>query len=368
MNRLALCFGGVVGVLVLGWQAPVRAAGPAPEVVLAPQAQQPAACPLPPEPEPGSGCGFFAGGGIYSLQPYFTDNPAFSASTTTPTGPGGTVRTVTQRTALSQHMDVAPLLWVGYLADSGLGGRVRWWYFRQATSQGISVPDGGADSLTFLASAAPLGFAAFVDNDGTTATLGVSSKLQLQVWDAEVLSSVQFESWNLLVAGGVRFAHLNQHYNAFVAGDSGGGVGDIAAAVLSGHSFNGAGPVLSLEVRRSLGASPLSLYGSARGAVLFGTSRQTATDIFSNGTETFRDSSSDERNSVLPVGEVELGLEARSAHAFVQVAVVGQQWWGAGNASRSATTSTFGVANPGGASVDGDLGFLGLTVRLGLNF
>src|SRR5262245_33866913 len=116
--------------------------------------------------------------------------------------------------------------WTRALEDGSAGG---------TSARGparASVPDGGASSRTFLSSAAPRGFPAFTDNDGATATLDVTSKLQLQVWDVEALSSVQMEYWNLLVAGGVRFAHINQHSNAYAAGDSGGATGDIGVAVL----------------------------------------------------------------------------------------------------------------------------------------
>lgn len=387
MNRLSLWF---VGMIILGSQLPiVRAADPGPEARALPPAPAVETVMMPTASEVGGACwqpecgaccpgdnrerrGLVGGVGIYFMQPYFKDNPAFAISTTTPTGPGGTPRTVTERVNISQHMEVAPQFWLGYVTDSGLGARVRWWYFRQGTDQSIFVPAAAPGTVTFLASAAPLGFPAFADNDGRDATLAITSKLQLQVWDAEAMNSVQTGNWNLLVAGGVRFAHINQHYNAFAAGDSGGGGGPISANVISGHSFTGAGPVLALEARRFLGDSGLALYSSARGALLFGSAKQNATDIFTGGGATFADSSADRRNSVLPVGELELGLELGrnigSSHAFGQIALVGQEWWGAGSASRGINTNIFGVPIPGGSSVDSDLGFLGVSFRLGLNY
>lgn len=109
------------------------------------------------------------------------------------------------------------------------------------------------------------------------------------------------------------------------------------------------------------------------GALLFGSGRQRASDVFAGGGQLFIDDSTDHFNNVLPVGEVELGLKFNrsigSARAFGQVAVVGQEWFGTGNASRSVNVNSFGVpAGGGGAVVDTDLGILGVAFRLGLNY
>jgi hypothetical protein len=365
-----------------------RAADPAPA------AESPAALPAAVSPIPGgldgsSACrqpdcqaccepddgrfGLVGGAGIYWMQPYFTNNPAFTVTQVTSTGPSGTPRAVTSRANLGNHMEVAPMLWLGYVSDSGLGGRVRWWHFRHGTDQGVAVGPGAPGTLTFISSAAPMGFTAFADNNGQTAALAVTSKLELQVWDAEATTSVQSGKWDLLLAGGVRYAHIAQNYNAFVSGDSGGTAGPITATVLSGHSFDGIGPVVALEARRALCDCGLSLYGSARGAILFGSARQTAFDAFVSGDGSFIDDATERRNPVVPVGELELGLEygrcIGSSRVFSQVALVGQQWWGIGSASRAVNTNSFGVPNPGGGSiVDSDLGLLGLAFRTGVSF
>lgn len=221
------------------------------------------------------------------------------------------------------------------------------------------------------------GFAVFVDNETGPATLSTTSKLELQVWDFEMTHNLQAGNWDLLFAGGLRWVHINQHYDAFVTGDAGGddGGGLITATVLSGHSFHGIGPELGLESRRSLGDGGLALYSSARVALLFGSANQNAVDIFTSQTGAiFIDTARDERNRVLPVGELELGLEfARTlgpSRAFGQVALVGQQWWGAGSASRSSQVKTVGSDDPSAQStiVDSDLGFLGVAFRLGVDY
>src|SRR5262249_54353864 len=153
--------------------------------------------------------------------------------------------------------------------------------------------------------------------------------------------------WDLLCAAGLRFAEINQEYNAYVVGDSGSTQGPIFASVVSGHSFHGTGPVVALEARRPLLKSDLALYGSVRGAILFGSATQNALDHFIGFGTTQFTPAQDHRDRTLPVGEVELGLEygrnMGSTRAIAQVALVGQEWWGAGNASRSTQANSFGI-------------------------
>ncbi|MBY0527137.1 MAG: hypothetical protein K2R98_27325 [Gemmataceae bacterium] len=315
--------------------------------------------------------GLIGGAAIYWIQPYFENNPAFLVSSTTQTGPGGTARTVTDRTDIRHQMDVAPQLWLGYIGDDGLGARIRWWYFRQGTEQTQSFAAATPGTEVFIVSAPAQGFSAFTDND-TPATMTVTSKLELQVWDVEAIQDVQLGCWNLLATGGLRLAHLNQRYNAFVNGNSGTSANPIQATVLSGHSFSGLGPVVALESRRPIGNSGLSLYGLIRGAVLFGSAKQNATDIFTGFGATEVNTGSDHRDRVLPVGELELGVEygqaMGSSRVFGQVALVGQQWWGAGSASRGDPIYSLGAPNTNGSVVDSDLGFLGVAFRLGVNY
>src|SRR5262249_60242356 len=131
-------------------------------------------------------------------------------------------------------------------AEAGLGGRVRWWSFSQATAQGVSVPASTPNTRIFLESAAPLGFAAFDDNENRPASLFVTSKLRFNVWDAEALADLQTGCWDLLLAGGARYAQISQHFNVSAAGDSGGGTGPIPAPVPSRHPFHPTRPLSPL--------------------------------------------------------------------------------------------------------------------------
>jgi hypothetical protein len=340
-----------------------------------------------------AGC-LFAGGGLYLLQPYFTANPAYSVYQETkggqatpmatgvdfqhlkgpppsqPSQGGGGLDTATvTRVDLSHHMDVAPMLWLGYAGPGGLGGRVRWWCFSQASSQTQMFPPSTGPTEVTLVSAAPLGPQLFANTDkGQSAAFAATSALEMQVGDIEVFQDFAGCKWDVLLSGGVRIAHLNQDYSAFVTESAGASA--LHETLISGHNFTGAGPVLAAEGRRGLGCG-LALYGSVRGALLYGSARQNVLSTGSPG-DPSPTAGSDHRDKVLPVGELELGLEygrcVGPAWLFGQIGLVGQDWLGAGNASRTATAGVptgFPIFN---ATVDNDLGLLGLAVRVGVSY
>jgi hypothetical protein len=89
--------------------------------------------------------GFFAGAGLYLIQPYFENNPAYNliSETSVPSGDahlGKVTAIAVDRINVSQHINVAPLVWLGYECADGFGGRVRYWYLREGTSQSMSLP------------------------------------------------------------------------------------------------------------------------------------------------------------------------------------------------------------------------------------
>jgi hypothetical protein len=311
---------------------------------------------------------FVGGLGIYLVQPYFANNPAVTVVRSI-----GDIQTQIDRTDLRHHMNVAPELWLGYVGESGFGARLRWWYFRQGTSVAFDAPPGTDDDNVFFESAAPLGLTAFTDNEGQAASVAVTSKLQLQVWDLEGTQTLRNGSWDLQLSGGLRLAHITQQYNAYVVGDSGGDDGGpISASLESGHSFHGVGPMVGLNARRPITDSGLAWFGIIRGALLFGSAKQNALDTFTGGADPAEiTTAQDHRTRVLPVCELELGVEYKRnmdwVQAFGQLALVGQNWFGAGNASRSTQANAFGLPF-GGSIVDNDLGFFGFAMRLGVDY
>ncbi len=288
-----------------------------------------------------------AGAGFYLMQPFFENNPAYLVVSNV----GGQAR-LDEHVNVSQHMEVAPLLWLGYIGECGFGGRGRYWYFREGTN--VTLPP------RFTAeTAAPLGLPLIV---APGQTLNVTTKLEIQVADIEALQSFRSCNWDFLISGGVRLARIAQAYNAFIARGDGS-----VATLLSDHSFDGVGPVLAAEIRRPLGATGLFLYGSPRGSLLFGRAGQAALIASQNN------SGADHRQRSMLIGELEIGLEygrpIGQSWLFGQIALMGQDWLGAGSASRSTLqVSTGGAFTTGSTTVDSDIGFLGLACRLGVNY
>ncbi|OAI45688.1 hypothetical protein AYO44_12520 [Planctomycetaceae bacterium SCGC AG-212-F19] len=304
-------------------------------------------------------CGAIIGGvGLYLIQPYFETNPAYSVFIQS-TGPG-------ERVDITHHMDIAPLVWLGYIGENGVGVRGRWWYFRQDTSQTLTFPPGGAEFTVFGASV--MGAQLIVDNP---TAYNVTSKLQLQVADLEMVKNASVAEWDFLFSGGIRYADLTQNYNAYAIPDAQG-------PLMSGNSYTGIGPVIALEARYPL-CECLSFYGSVRSALLFGSEIQRA---FGIGTQA--DTSGEappgpgtvinaaHHDQVVAAEELEVGVEVHARvncwTVFGQVAVIGQEWYGAGNASRSAFSQPPTGAPVFGTDISSNLGFFGLAVRLGINY
>jgi hypothetical protein len=305
--------------------------------------------------------GVIGGVGLYLIQPYFNNNVAFglqgteNRSAATPASPAG-IRFDT-RQDITHHMEAAPLVWLGYMSDDGLGFRARYWYFRQGTDQTANGTGPGVNGVMVFSSA-PLGLSLINASNGQgSSSMVVTSKLQLQVLDLDTLYEVSACKWNLLFAGGLRLASIDQTYNAYAGNE----------ALLSTSDFSGVGPTVAVEARRALGCTGLSLYGSARGSILFGTSNQTA--AIPDRNELARDP----RDVGIPVAEAELGLEYHrnvgAAHFLGQIGLLGQQWYGAGSASRSSIDVIPGGAFSSSSYVgDSDIAFFGLFVRLGVNY
>src|SRR5262249_33635235 len=159
---------------------------------------------------------------------FFQNNPAYTVflqEQVTPLDPATgkfnpnkpntqTPREAADRVSVHSHMAVSPLVWLGYVDEDGFGGRVRWWTFREGTSQTMSLPPFVGDifignttaipgnpshpviavtgTQATISSAAPLGLQAFGDTVGVqhgaeATSLAVTTGLYLQVGDVEAV-------------------------------------------------------------------------------------------------------------------------------------------------------------------------------------
>jgi hypothetical protein len=293
--------------------------------------------------------GLSLGAGVYFLSPHWESNPAYAVFRGTPVQ--------IRQEDFSYHTEFAPYAFLSYTLPSGLGARSRFLRLDQDTSIYL-VNDG-----TFLVnSAAPLGLQNSSAIPGSQ--LAFDSSLKMTVLDFEALQRFQFGLWGLELSGGVRYSHISQSYNHVEWPPIGP-----FDAISSGHNFRGAGPTLAVEVRRSLGCCGLSLYGNARGAVLFGSGKQNA--FLASGGSLLANAAAS-RSDFVPVTELEIGLDyskpIKSCRFFVQAALVGQVWYGVGNAANNdlITPLTIGLAPV--ADNQSNLGLFGGKLAMGLEF
>lgn len=315
---------------------------------------------IPPDTVSGTGH-VVAGAGFLLVQPRFEGNGAFFVvRQPTQTGSTATNRVNifrTEQVDFGPDVQFAPLVWLGYAGPGGLGARGRWWQFDQSSRTGTDLPAQTSAGETIFVGSIPTTLGGTVSNATGPQQIRASSALKLNVWDVEVTQDLPAGTWTLMVSGGVRYAHVAQRFRSTLV--------ETAAATTTstdtfGHSFNGAGPVLALEVHRPLGETGLSLFGNARGTVLFGGGKSFAATqevqrTATTSVTTFNDALGSQ-DDILPVGELEVGLEYARAvgrlYLFSQTGLVGQLWQGAGNAT----------------SENGNLGFVGLSLRAGVGY
>ncbi len=320
--------------------------------------------------------------GFYGFRPQFNNNPAHFL-----TRNAGGVPQDTRVIGFDNNFEYGPQVHLGYVDMSGLGVQARYWSFDQSTQANFSSTQPDAATTFTISSAAPLGvgFAS-----GTTLGLPNNflfvSNLRLNVVDVEAAQEIEFGPWLLTLGGGLRYAHLGQGYDATQIRTTGtsGGLTYLAdtSTLISRTDFDGIGPLIGLESRRRLGDSPLSLFGMARGTVLFGDTNQAASvNTFTQTkvgagpitTVSTTRTASNSTNDLLPTAEAEVGLEfdhiLGRVRLFVQTSLVGQAWLGGGNASKAGTGGTGGPPGYGtGAVTESNFGFIGLSFRGGIMF
>ena len=200
--------------------------------------------------------------------------------------------------------------------------------------------------------------------------------IHVEVWDWEVFHAFHGEPWFFLLSGGGRYGYLSQGYRAFRFNNGFVRSGTTRTSLLgdtdvvgSGRTFPGLGPTAALEVRRLIDDTPVSLYGIARGSVLFGRERTrsfqrtTLLQQTTTGTAAPRTVSSDvglqggsSENETIPMGDFEVGVDWRTQYGrmrvFTRAGVMNRSWFGAGSAT----------------SDRGDLGFFGFRFTVGVSY
>jgi hypothetical protein len=315
--------------------------------------------------------GWLAGASIYYLVPKWSSNPAYSTLNTD----NNNVTTSAQQD-FTMNGAFAPLVYLGYMTDAGIGIRTRWWQFKESATTTVSQPamaNPPPTSTVFSDYPLGVGFGSPVATDYNN-QMEFDSSLTVDVADLELIWDVRAGGWSAIFGAGLRFAHINQNYNAsWTSSPSVDQTQDTYITTLqSGHNFDGIGPIASLEGRYALGSSGFAILASARGALLFGSGTQSVDydNVDTQGQVTpspmFRSLST---GGVMPMAELELGaewgLKLGLAQLSIQAAMVGQAWLYTGNAANQ--DFVFGSTLSGGSNQD-SLGLFGFRLTAALSY
>jgi hypothetical protein len=288
-----------------------------------------------------TGC-LAAGFAFVFVKPHFENDLAFI--TTDDTG----LTVDTRDTSFDYDTELTPRVWLEFCKSNQLGFRVTYWQFDHAAPQReAEVNETQFQTISTPEIFGDIEIAATQPGD----VIGVVSSLDVDVLDWEGTKWTDFCSWQFGTTAGVRYVNIRQAYSAGVFD----GEDTLLDAIESSHRFDGVGPTFSLEARRPMGC--LTWFSMARGSLLYGDGRSgfTALEDITPAEVGRTTVARFERNDVLTIAEVQVGLEwcrqyCNGRRFFCRTAMEGQIWQGAGNA----------------LSADGDLGFFGFHVALGM--
>ena len=284
----------------------------------------------------------YAGVEAVMVKPRFESNVAFTVR-----DGDGTFFNFSE-TEFDYDTELTPRVYVGWRHQDGVGLRATWWQFDHGAATATASPP---DSTSGLISNPVFGDVDISINDPDD-VYSATTALNTYAIDLEATKQASFSSWDLGIGCGVRYASTKQNYFAQTRNDSNTLLGQIDYR----HALEGIGPTISLEAYRSI-ATQFDIFGKARGSVLFGDgeSRLNAGEDLdlANPFTTVRTT---HRDDLLSIAEIQLGFRwqaspsrGKSFRPFIAIALEGQVWNGAGNAT----------------SEEGTLGFFGMNSAVG---
>ena len=289
-------------------------------------------------------CGLSAGYGFLFLRPRL--DTASAAVIRTPTSRG----TFTRAEDFDFDLESGARIYVELIRPDAWGFRVTWAGLDADSNALLStVPDGGSIS----SAGTPSRYSPFTVNPaGALLLTGDGDRLRTQynvefdVFDIESTRRFKAGRWLLNAGGGIRFATLEQTYDAVSSGSTPG-------SATAANDFDGAGTTLFAEFRRPIGQSGFAFLTSVRGSVIYGDRDGSARTSQAGVVDTGKFSTQD----LVPITEAQLGGEWSAwvnpnTLFFTQVAFETQLWSGVGTAH----------------DPEGDVGFSGFNITMGLEW
>lgn len=268
-------------------------------------------------------CGVYAGGAAVWMKPHFQDNIAITRATAL--GPD----LLAESTSFDYDYEATGRVWLGYVAQGGLGIRGQYWQF-DAQAPTVALADTGPTSILSVNANDAADTIGFTQTSGDGGAFLANHSLKLEIADLEATKRIYGGATTLVFSGGARYAQTALEFRAFGLTPQGQLAGEFAHIL----SFEGVGPTVALDLRRPIGWSPVSLIGGARGSVLFGNTEQTIFSVTAGGAGL----GLRREAQVLSMLETQVGLEwayhlAANGRLFVAGVVEAQIWQNAGSAS-----------------------------------
>ncbi len=281
-------------------------------------------------------------------------NSGGTAFHTTTSNTAGTSSTTTN-TDFSYNYQIVPAIWLGYVHQSGNG--VRFGLFQYNQNSTVSGTAGANQQLLDAYTAGGnFGFGATAPGD----RLVVASALQVIAYDIEGTKQVTTNDWTWTGSAGLRYMYLNQSYNDVLFNAAGTTLGGLN----SRHFFNGAGPTLSFQGRRSVFNRGFGFYGIGRGSVMFGNNISSFSQSSTLGGPPSTDSIFLKSWGTVPVTELEVGIDLRRTYGRLLIicdnGIVGQSYFGVGSLS--------GTHAADGSTSDATLGMYGIRSSVGVYY
>jgi hypothetical protein len=307
---------------------------------------EPVCCDTVCEPSGSGSWSCFGGFEAVFVQPRFSDNLAFTVMESDDNSFESF-----EDVEFDYDLEFTPRLWLGVESCDGLGVRATWWQFDHAAAQASANPPANGFGSITPPTFRNVNLSTSIPSD----TYSASTDLNVYTLDLEITKHASFCNWEFGFGGGLRYARAEQGYFSELRDDTQTLLGRIDYR----QSIEGVGPTISLSAFRPLTCT-LGTFCAARGSVLFGDGKSSlsAGDDLDLSTP-FLTTSSTSRQDVLTIGEVQLGVRwsakkrsGRSFQPFASLALEGQVWNNAGNAS----------------SEEGTLGFFGFNAGTGLNW
>jgi len=283
----------------------------------------------------------YAGYEATFVKPRFDSNVAFTVME----ADGASFESFTD-VQFDYDLEFTPRAFVGWRRQGGVGLRATWWQFdHEAAVAAANPPANGFGAITH-----PEFGSVDISTTIPTDVFSAATNLNAYTIDLEATNESRFGAWDVNVAGGVRYAFVEQSYLAQLRGD---------ANVLRGsidfrQSIKGIGPTISLGAYRPI-ASDAGFFCQARGSALLGDGESALAAVEdADLANPFATTLVSARDDLLSIGEVQLGFRwqapyrrDRSFMPFLSIAFEGQVWEGAGSTASEAGAMGFWGFNTG---------------------